>query len=353
MTHLAIGDFVYQGVWLNALKAKYPQLAIDIWFDDCRRKPHSWAAGRNKTLGEWLETDGSFDTIYPLVGDLAERKAQIAAASGKDYDLIIFVGKNRSEQFAKIARQISSSAFIVATRSKPLNNFPAKWWYFRKLDGWLSFDDYARRYQRITDIYANIFRKVFGLAAEDAGGRALLALKYDPKYDITAKAFFDSFGDDGEQRSFVFLNHLTTAARKDYPWDQLREVVLALNQRFTNLAFVVNCPPDKFDETSALIKQDDQLRALALKAFTATDSFFELPAVMAECEITITVDTATSHLAAALDKPQVAIMADDVKLWQPPGNSLILEGNGRASSITPEQVVEAFNQLYTAALTIH
>jgi ADP-heptose:LPS heptosyltransferase len=181
----------------------------------------------------------------------------------------------------------------------------------------------------------------------------LLALKYDPKYDITAKAFFDSFGDDGEQRSFVFLNHLTTAARKDYPWDQLREVVLALNQRFTNLAFVVNCPPDKFDETSALIKQDDQLRALALKAFTATDSFFELPAVMAECEITITVDTATSHLAAALDKPQVAIMADDVKLWQPPGNSLILEGNGRASSITPEQVVEAFNQLYTAALTIH
>ena len=110
MTHLAIGDFIYQGVWLNALKEKYPHIAIDIWFDDCRRKPHSWAAGRNKTLGEWLETDGSFDTIYPIVSDLAERKAQIAAASSKGYDLIVFVGKNRSEQFAKIARQISSWA---------------------------------------------------------------------------------------------------------------------------------------------------------------------------------------------------------------------------------------------------
>ncbi len=34
MTHLAIGDFLYQGVWLNALKAKYPHLTIDVWFDD-------------------------------------------------------------------------------------------------------------------------------------------------------------------------------------------------------------------------------------------------------------------------------------------------------------------------------
>lgn len=346
MTHLAIGDFIYQGVWLNALKAKYPHLAIDIWFDDCRRKPHSWAAGRNKTLGEWLETDGSFDTIYPIVGDLAERKSQISAAGEKDYDLIVFVGKNRSEQFAKIARQISSSAFIVATRSKPLNNFPAKWWYFRKLDGWLSFDDYARRYQRITDIYANIFRKIFGLTAEDAGGRESLALKYDSKYQITARAFIDSFDTSGSPHSFIFLNHLTTAARKDYPWRQLRDVILKLNERFENLAFIVNSPPDKFDETNALIEKDDQLRALAIKPFTATDSFFELPAVMAECDITITVDTATSHLAAALDKPQVAIMADDVKLWQPPGNSLILEGSGRASSIKPEQIVDAFSQLY-------
>jgi ADP-heptose:LPS heptosyltransferase len=62
--------------------------------------------------------------------------------------------------------------------------------------------------------------------------------------------------------------------------------------------------------------------------------------------VTITVDTATSHLAASLDKPQVAIMADDVKLWQPPGDSLILEGDGKASSITPDQVVEAFDTQY-------
>jgi ADP-heptose:LPS heptosyltransferase len=347
MTHLAIGDFIYQGVWLNALKSKYPHLAIDIWFDDCRRKPHSWAAGRNKTLGEWLQADGSFDTIFPIVANLAEREAQIRAAGSNDYDLIVFVGKNRSEQFARVARQISSSAFAVATKSKPFNNPLAKWWYFNRLDGQLSFDEYANRYQRITEIYANVFRKVFGLTAEDAGGSKSLAIKYDPRYTVKAKQFVASFGDDSGQRSFVFLNHLSTAARKDYPWIQLKEVVLALDQRFDRLAFIINSPPDKIDETVALIEQDEQLSTLAIKAFTATDSFFELPAVMAECKITISVDTATSHLSASLGIPQVAIMADDVKLWQPPGESLILEGSGKASSITPARIVEAFSQLYT------
>lgn len=347
MTHLAIGDFVYQGVWLNALKSKYPHLAIDIWFDDCRRKPHSWAAGRNKTLGEWLRADGSFDTIFPIVANLAEREAQIRTAGSKDYDLIVFVGKNRSEQFAKVARQISPAAFVVATKSKPFNNPLAKWWYFRKLDGQLSFDEYAHRHQRITEIYANIFRKVFGLTADDAGGRESLAIKYDPGYTVKARRYIASFGDDDKQRSFVFINHLSTAARKDYPWNQLKEVILALDQRFDRLAFIINSPPDKIDETTALIEQDEQLSGRAIKAFTAIDSFFELPAVMAECSITISVDTATSHLSASLGIPQVAIMADDVKLWQPPGDSLILEGSGKASSITPARIVEAFSQLYT------
>ena len=344
MTHLAIGDYIYQGVWLNALKRKYPHLSIDVWFDDCRRRPHSWAAGRNKTLGEWLRTDGSFEEIYPIVSNVAERRAMITQAGSRKHEVIVFVGKNRSEQFAKIARQISTSAFIVATKSKPLSNPLAKWWHFSRLDGHLSFDDYSRRYGRITAIYAHVFEKIFGLTSEDAGGREALAIRYDPAYSESAREFVRSFGNDAAQRTFVFLNHLSTASRKDYPWDQLRDVIVVLAKKYAKLAFVVNSPPDKYEATRALIDQDDTLSSLYVRAFTATGSFFELPAVMAECAVTISVDTATSHLAAALDKPQVAIMADNVKLWQPPGNSLILEGDGKASSITPAEIVAAFGQ---------
>jgi ADP-heptose:LPS heptosyltransferase len=42
MTHLAIGDYIYQGVWLKALKQKYPQLAIDIWCDARRVAADRW-----------------------------------------------------------------------------------------------------------------------------------------------------------------------------------------------------------------------------------------------------------------------------------------------------------------------
>ncbi len=347
MTHLAIGDFLYQGVWLNALKAKYPHLTIDIWFDDCRRKPHSWAAGRNKTLGEWLAAEGSFETVYPIVSNLSERKAQIKAAGNKDYDLIVFIGKNRSEQFAKIARQISSSAFIVAAKSKPLTGFFAKWWHFHQLDGQFSFDQYASNDEHITRTYAKCFEKVFGLTAEDIQGQTILKIRYAPEHREWAQEFIRSFDHGEEGKVLVFVNHLATSRKKDYPWDQLRKVLLTLNGGYKNLAFIVNTAPDKFEEITGLVERDEQLAALRIKVFTAIDNFFQLPALMAECDIVITVDTATSHLAASLGKPQVTIMANDEKLWQPLGDSLILEGSGQVSSITPAQIVEAFGRLYS------
>ena len=346
MTHLAIGDFIYQGVWLNALKAKYPHLVIDIWFDDCRRRPHSWAAGRNKLLCELLEAEGSFDVVHPIVSDITARQTQIDLAKNRDYDLIVFIGKNRSEQFAKVARQISSSAFIVAAKSKPLNNFLAKWWYFSKLDGNFSYERFAARNAHVTQLYRECFRKVFGLTMEDTQGRQFLEVQFDPRYQSQARELIGSYGRGDSKKLVVFVNHLSTSSKKDYPWDQLRKVLLTLNDRYENLAFIISTAPDKFEQISSFIKKDRLLGALEIGSFTATESFFQLPALMAECDIVISVDTATTHLAASLGKPQVAIMANGQKLWQPLGDSLILEGNGKASSVTAAQVVEAFDQLY-------
>jgi ADP-heptose:LPS heptosyltransferase len=346
MTHLAIGDFIYQGVWLKALKAKYPHLEIDIWFDDCRRKPHSWAAGRNVTLGEWLMSEGDFGELYPIVANLAEREEEIARARARDYDLIVFIGKNRSEQFAKVARQISSSAYIVAARSKPLANALAKWWYFSRLDAWFDFDRVSKETGRVTALYERSFGTVFGLSTEDTGGRQLLSTRVGQAYETAARERIESFvGDD--PRRIVFVNHLSTATKKDYPWPQVRTVLISLDRAHDDLAFIVNSPPDQYDDVERLIAEDNELGRLKIMASTAKDSFFELPALMAQCDIVISVDTATTHLAASLDKPYVAIMANDDKLWQPPGDGVILEGTGRAESIAPATVVAAFESLAT------
>ena len=344
MSHLAIGDFIYQGVWLKALKAKYPHLEIDIWFDDCRRKPHSWAAGRNVTLGEWLRSEGDFGEFYPIVSSVAERRDEIARARSRHYDVIVFIGKNRSEQFAKVARQISSSAFVVAAKSKPLSRPLAKWWHFSRLDAWFDFDPVTRETGRVTGLYEVSFGRVFGLSTADTGGRQLLSMRVEPSCAAVARERIGALGPAGGRR-LVFVNHLSTAQKKDYPWPSVRQVLLSLAKRHPDLAFIVNSPPDRYDDVTRQIAEDAELEQLAIMASTARESFFELPALMAECDAVISVDTATTHLAAALDKPFVAIMANDVKLWQPPGDGIILGGDGRAGSVPPADVVEAFEAL--------
>ncbi|MGB0458681.1 MAG: hypothetical protein ACPGGM_01565 [Porticoccaceae bacterium] len=38
MSHLALGDYIYQGPFLRALTESNPNIRLDIWIDDCRKK---------------------------------------------------------------------------------------------------------------------------------------------------------------------------------------------------------------------------------------------------------------------------------------------------------------------------
>ena len=45
MSHLALGDYIYQGPFLKALANNYPDLQLDIWIDDCRREKNHGMLG--------------------------------------------------------------------------------------------------------------------------------------------------------------------------------------------------------------------------------------------------------------------------------------------------------------------
>lgn len=353
MTHLALGDYVYQGVWLKALKQKYPNLTIDIWFDDCRKKPQPWATGRNKILTEWLCSEQTYGDVFPIVGSLAEREKQIASARENHYDLVVFIGKNRSEQYAKIAREIAPNAFIVAAKSKPLSNPIAKWKYFNQLDGNFSFDDAYRNSRHITDVYQLAFKQVFGLTIEDNEGLKQLPFKLSEEALANAKSRLFNLVGDTENKLKVFVNHLSTSNKKDYPFEQLEAFMFMVAERYTQVAFVINTPPEHYSTVQEQLKNSTQLNGLAVSACTASESFFEIPALMSLCDIVVGVDTATSHFAVSLSKPQVTVMPTSLPLWQPLGDTLILEGNGRASSITPEQLAMAFDQQVLKDLNRH
>ncbi|MCW3170970.1 glycosyltransferase family 9 protein [Shewanella subflava] len=340
MTHLAIGDFVYQGVWLSALKAKYPHLTIDIWFDDCRRKPHEWASGRNQILTEWIDAIGDFGDVYPIVSNVPQREQFIAKAQQQDYDVVVFVGKNRAAQYAKLARQISPKGWIVATSSG--ENFLTKWLYFNKLDGVISYDDIADSTQHITELYGQCFGQLLGLNAADlVSGYTQLMIQPEAQYTVQAKQIITALTEGDTSKRVCFINHLSTAEKKDYPWSQLKDVMLKLVQQYPQLVFIINTPPNKLTTIQQAVEADTKLSALPIRVFTALDNFFQLPALMAECDFCFSVDTATAHLAVSMDVPQVTVMASNFKLWQPLGDSVILEGTGKASSVTPQTVVNA------------
>ncbi|WP_434939274.1 glycosyltransferase family 9 protein [Shewanella sp. HL-SH8] len=340
MTHLAIGDFVYQGVWLSALKAKYPHLTIDIWFDDCRRSPHEWAGGRNQILTEWINAIGDFGDIYPIVSNIAEREQYITKAQQQNYDVIVFVGKNRSTQYAKLARTISKQALSVATTSGA--NFFSNWLYFNKLDGVISYDDIADSTQHITELYAECFKQLLGLTTSDlVSGYTQLMIQPEEKYTQQAQQLIDDLTGKDNTKLICFMNHLSTADKKDYPWAQLKTVMLTLAQLYPQVVFIINTPPNKLMSVQQDVEADKELLALKIQVFTALENFFQLPALMAKCDFCLSVDTATAHLAVSMKVPQVTIMASDFKLWQPLGDSLILEGTGKASSVATDTVIDA------------
>jgi hypothetical protein len=40
MSHLALGDYIYQGPFLKALTQCYTNIQLDVWLDDCRHKKY-------------------------------------------------------------------------------------------------------------------------------------------------------------------------------------------------------------------------------------------------------------------------------------------------------------------------
>nr|WP_280925474.1 glycosyltransferase family 9 protein [Shewanella holmiensis] len=261
-------------------------------------------------------------------------------AQHQDYDVVVFVGKNRAAQYAKLARQISPKGWVVATSSGI--NFLTKWLYFNKLDGVISYDDIADSTQHITELYAECFERLLGLKSTDlVSGYTQLMIQPEAQFTEQAKQIITALTQGDTSKRVCFINHLSTAAKKDYPWPQLKTVILQLAQQYPQLVFIINTPPNQLATVQQDVSTDKNLSALPITVFTALDNFFQLPALMAECDFCFSVDTATAHLAVSMGVPQVAVMASDFKLWQPLGDSLILEGSGKASSVEPETVVKA------------
>lgn len=343
MTHLAIGDFVYQRACLQAIKTAFPQLKIDIWIDDCRSKPKPWHEGRNSTLVQWLSGEDYIDKIYPIASDLEHRGKLIDEAQKYQYDLVFYMALHRAKRFASIARKISPKGFVVGN-AEPFIHSP--------LANLLDYPKLNRRYNlnqtsqlpHISDIYQERFRQAFAVQPQQHHNQLTIPIEWQHQANNTLARLTESQGTNNP--STLFVNHLSTSPKRNVDWQDLVKVIAHASKKFSNLFFVINLPPSEFESVTKKLKAEPLLPQARILPYCATEHFYQLPAMIKACDMVLTVETAIMHLAASLNVPQLVLMRKGAQQWQPKQASKILYGDKRVDQISVEQIHQELKNLH-------
>lgn len=340
MSHLALGDYIYQGPFLKALVENHPGIELDIWLDDCRREKKPWHAGRNRALVQWLSSEPHINHIYPIANSPSQLDKQIQKAHLKDYDLVIFVATHRSAIFAETAVKIVNRGKVFGAVSiNRLDNL-AHYAAYNKLDGKIGLKRISS-FNHISDFYQHIFRQFFALSIDR--NERLLKLDISGKLKKQCLSRINSWVNKHQLKDpkMIFINHLSTCKKRDWKLSQLEELLLLLGERFPQCLFILNAPPSDFASLNDWANNNSNIKHLAFETYSATENFFELPGLMSHCSLVISVETAIMHLASSLNLQQISLIRQSATHWRPLCNSLILKGKRRVDSIAPNEVFNA------------
>ena len=339
MTHLALGDYVYQGAFLHQLKIRYPNIKLDIWIDDCRTKQKSWHNGRNSTLQQWLANESHIDHIYPIAESNQSRDDMIKLAQQQEYDYIVFVATNRAASYLDIAKRISEKAVIAGTEPQGFFTKLINQRKFSKVNPLISLD-HLKQSEHISDFYNHIFSQLFASPLEKS--QRLRRITFPQKFTDEAKAQIAVWRNSFELADgpTVFINHLSTNDKRDWQLIQVKELMQALAKDNSDILFILNAPPHKYQEISKWCNLQFEESNLVIAAFSATKNFFQLPALMQTCDLTISVETAIMHLASSLKLSQIALIRKSASRWCPLGAEIVLKGDKRVDRISVSQVIK-------------
>ncbi|MGN5479015.1 glycosyltransferase family 9 protein [Cupriavidus basilensis] len=78
--------------------------------------------------------------------------------------------------------------------------------------------------------------------------------------------------------------------------------------------FIVNAVPQELAHAREVITGYGLART---ELFSAEENFFQLPAILAQCDLIISVETAVMHLANAVHVPVIALMRQKNPEWVP------------------------------------
>lgn len=347
IAHLALGDFTYLQNCFQAFAQAHPHLRIHLWVDELRRTSDAaqWPHLKKYALYDWLAACPFFEKVYsrtynPMLYQESLREAQL-----EHYPIVVSLATLRPHLYANLAREISRDGFVVGMK-KPVKFFqPLHHLAYRKLDAAIAPYTVERADpQHITGVYADWFAQ---LCALDIAPAARFPFVQIPGQWLGyAQQQLGQWGFAPRAGKLVFINPFAKTNKRCWPLERVAELIAAMQRQdaWRDACFIVNAVPQELAAARAVLGRYALART---QLFSAEDNFFQLPAILAQCDLIISVETAVMHLANAVHVPVVALMRQKNPEWVPidQANSIVVTALQRrdwVKAITVEQVMKAF-----------
>jgi heptosyltransferase III len=354
IAHLALGDYTYLQNCFQAFAQVFPHIKIHIWVDEVRRtnQASAWPYLKKYALYDWLAECPFVAKIYQQTYSPALLEQSIVEAQQQNYPLVVSLATLRPPMYAKLARQISPRGFVAGMK-KSAGIFAPHWRLaYKKLDAAFDPDGVAERGVHISAVYAAWFNRLFGIDSTSFSRMPFVKIpEHWESYAQEQLRLWSFEGDSGESAGrpkLIFINPYAKTPKRCWPLERVVDLVSALRtqEAYKDTCFIVNVVPEEMSRAKTFF---DAYTLGRMQLFSAQDNFFQLPAILRQCDLIVSVETAVMHLANAVHVPVIALMRQKNPEWAPidqKNSTVITTANRRdwVKAITVAQVIAALNR---------
>lgn len=345
IAHLALGDYTYLQNCFKAFSEAFPHIKIHLWVDEVRRTADSsqWENLRKYSLYDWLAACPFFEKVYSSTYSPALFQQSIRDAQQENYPLVISLATLRPHKYARLARDISPGGLVIGMKER-LGIFKMhRALAYRRLNATIAPYTVSRENtQHISAVYADWFNQLFGM--QIAPQDRFPFVQIPQQWSEYAKRTLREWGGEPRTGKLVFINPYAKTKKRCWPLEHVAELIMAMSARdeWRDTCFVINAMPHELASAKQVF---DRYTLTRTRLFSADENFFQLPAILSECDLIISVETAVMHLANAVHVPVIALMRQKNPEWVPidSANSLVITTAKRrdwVKAVTVEQVMK-------------
>lgn len=347
IAHLALGDFTYLQNCFQAFAQAYPHLRIHLWVDEVRRTGDAsqWEHLRKYSLYDWVASCPFFDKVYTRTYSPQLYQESIREAQREAYPVVVSLATLRPHLYAGLARAISPHGFVVGMTKKVKFFQPHHHFAYKKLNARIPPYSVSKANPlHITDVYAGWFRQLCGL--EIAPAERFPFVRIPDQWMRYAGEQLARWGFKPGAGKLVFINPYAKTKKRCWPLDKVAELIIAMTkqEKWRGACFIVNAVPQELENARKIIGGYGLQRT---QLFSAEENFFQLPAILSQCDLIISVETAVMHLANAVHVPVIALMRQKNPEWVPfdRDNSVVITAAKRSDWVKEIPVEQVMKEL--------